>query len=161
MSSHDGELYCATCNTIFPLENCANFRPDQEFCGGSCRQAKSKDFDQHTCACGSTAGYWMPPEEPGRLGYANLGPQPLARSSWRNKELTDEELLAHSERVEKEKARLTEEYRALFQTCSLCHCLIQFETCPCASWKEAEEKLAKERCDICDKLGHTASTCLN
>jgi hypothetical protein len=56
----------------------------------------------------------MPPEEPGRLGYANLGMQPLERSSWGNKKHSDEELHARNERAEKEKERLTEEYRALF-----------------------------------------------
>jgi hypothetical protein len=112
--SHDGELYCATCNTIFPLESCANFRSTQEFCSGGCRQARSKEFDIHICSCGSTVGYWMPPEAPGRLGYANLGIQPLARSSWGDKKLSDEELRARNERAEKEKERLTEEYRALF-----------------------------------------------
>lgn len=112
--SHDGELYCATCNIIFPLEKCANFRSDQEFCGGGCRQATSREFDIHACSCGNTVGYWMPPEKPGRLGYANLGMQPLERSSWGDKKLSDEELHARNERAEKEKARLTEEYRALF-----------------------------------------------
>lgn len=127
-NDHEGALYCATCNIVFPLESCVNYRADS-FCGGSCRQpCNTRDFDEHTCACGSIARYWMPPVEHGRLGFS---PMSKATQSPRKK-LTDEELCV---RAEKEKALL-----AMMRTCALCDCYIQFETCPCVAWKEAEEK---------------------
>lgn len=154
---HDGELYCAACNAVFPLESCANFRSDQEFCSGGChRPCKTKDFDEHTCAtCGSTVGYWMPPTQRGRLGDYPGMPQRIERSTNGNDKLSRAELA----KVQFPNWFVQEEKTQEKATCVLCHGLVQFETCPCVAWKEAEEKQAKEPRRACGVRGHATNMC--